>query len=45
METAVNCKLVLYSDDSVLIVSDKNPDIVSDKLGQEMKNCFLPNGW
>ena len=39
MKLAVNCKLMLlYADDSVLIVSDKDPQVVSEKLGLEMKH-------
>ena len=40
LELAVNCKLMLYADDSVLIVSDKDPNIISERLGNEMQNCL-----
>ena len=37
---AVSCKVLLYADDSVLMISDKDPNIISQKLGQEMDNCY-----
>lgn len=42
MSTAIseNCKLLLYADDSVLMVSDKNPDLISNELGQNVNSCF-----
>ena len=40
MKAAVKCKLLLYADDSVLLVSHKNPEIVSRTLGEEMENCY-----
>lgn len=40
MKAAVNCKLLLYADDSVLMVSDKDPEVVSKLLGDEMLNCY-----
>ncbi len=36
------CKLLLYADDSVLLVSDKDPRAVSDTLSKELESC---NGW
>ncbi len=32
MPVSVKCKLLLYADDSVLLVSDKNPNVVSETL-------------
>ena len=40
MEISVNCKLLLYADDSVLMVSDRDPEVIANKLGTEMQNCF-----
>ena len=42
MEMAVTCKLVLYADDSILLVSDKDPKVIEQKLGQELKST---NNW
>ena len=39
MKSAVDCKLLLYADDSVLLVSHKDPKFVSEKLGIEVQNC------
>ena len=38
METAVNCKLLLYADDSVLLVSGKNPAEIESKLSSELSS-------
>ena len=38
MSAAVNCKLSLYADDSALIVSDKDINVVELKLNQELEN-------
>lgn len=40
MKCAVSSKLLLYADDSVLLVSDKDPDLVAQKLSDEMNNCY-----
>ncbi len=42
MPMAVNCKLMLYADDSVLLVSDKNSKSVSDTHSRELEAC---NEW
>ena len=34
-----NCKLMLYADDSAILYSHKNPDVISNVLGQELENC------
>ena len=34
-----DCKLLLYADDSAILFSDKNPDIISAKLSQELQSC------
>ncbi len=36
---AVKFKLMLYADDSVLLVSDKNLKVVSDTLSRELETC------
>lgn len=38
MVSAVNCKLLLYADDSALMVSHSDVDIIQDRLGKELKN-------
>jgi len=35
-------KLLLYADDSTIIYSHRNPDIIRQKRGQELENC---NKW
>ena len=42
METAITCKLVLYADDSILLVSDKDPKAIEQKLEMELKST---NNW
>ncbi len=42
MPMSVKCKLLLYVDDSVLLVSDQNPKVVSDTLSRELETC---NEW
>ena len=42
MEVSVSCKLLLYADDSVLIVSDRQPNVISNKLSRELSSC---NQW
>jgi len=34
-----NCKLILYADDSAILFSHKNPDVISKTLGLELENC------
>ncbi len=43
MEMAVNCKLILYADDSVIMVSDKDPKVFETKSAIELNsiNNFL----
>ena len=33
------CKLILYADDSAILFSHKNPDCISKKLGDVLKQC------
>ena len=39
MPISVDCKLLLYADDSALLVSNKDPKIVADKLSHELESC------
>ena len=34
-----DCKLLLYADDSTIIFSHKDPDVISKKLGKELESC------
>ena len=42
MEMSVKSKFLLYADDSVLIFSDQDPNIVSNKLKSDLESC---NQW
>ncbi len=42
MPISTKCKLLLYADDSVLLVSDIDPRAVSDTLSKELESC---NEW
>ena len=39
MAISVKSRLILYSDDSILIVSDKDPKEVEQKLPSELEVC------
>ena len=39
LSMALNCKLSLYADDSALIYSDTNSDIVTHRLSEELETC------
>ena len=39
MPSSVQCKLLLYADDSALLVSDKDPAAVSKMLSTELESC------
>jgi hypothetical protein len=39
MASSVECKLLLYADDSALLVSDKDPDHIANRLGNELDSC------
>ena len=39
MPISVDCKLLLYADDSALLVSNKDPKIVADRLSYELESC------
>ena len=39
MNASINCKLSLYADDSALLFSHRNIDIISDNLSNALSNC------
>jgi len=39
MPISVNCKLLLYADDSALLVDGKNPSEIADRLSSELESC------
>ena len=39
MPVSIRCKLMLYADDSALLVSGKNPDEISQTLSNELESC------
>ena len=39
MVTSVDCRLSLYADDSVLLFSHKDPNVIADRLSTELSNC------
>ena len=39
MPISVNCKLLLYADDSALLVDGKDPSEIADKLSSELESC------
>ena len=42
MKINVSCQLLLYADDSILIVSHKDVDVIVNRLGKELELC---NTW
>ena len=40
MPMSINCKLLLYADDSVLLVPGLDPDSIATKLSHELKSCY-----
>ena len=42
MKISVSCQLLLYADDSILIVSHKDEKVISNELGKELESC---NNW
>ena len=40
MTTCTKSKMIMYADDTILLVSQKNLNHVSEHLSTEMKNCF-----
>ena len=39
MILSVNCKLMLYADDCVLLVSGRDPNVISDTLSKNLESC------
>ena len=39
MSISIKCKLLLYADDSALIVSGSDPQTIADKLSEELESC------
>lgn len=41
MSISINsdCKLLLYADDSTILFSHKDPQVISKKLGKELESC------
>ena len=39
MPISVDCKVLLYADDSALLVSGKDPKMVADELSKELDSC------
>ncbi len=42
MPVSIQSKLLLYADDSVLLVSHRDPRVISNTLSQELESC---NEW
>jgi hypothetical protein len=42
MSISVTVKLLLYADDSILLVPGKDPNVIADSLSQELQSC---NKW
>ena len=39
MPISIKCKLLLYADDSALIISGSDPQTIADKLSEELESC------
>ena len=39
MNLSINCRLSLYADDSALLFSGKNPDVIAERLSVELSTC------
>ena len=39
LASSVDCKILLYTDDSALLVSGRDPNYIADKLGKELESC------
>ena len=39
MPISVRCKLLLYAEDSTLIVSGSDPQTIADMLSEELESC------
>ncbi len=40
MKLSVNSKLLLYADDSIILVSDKDPQKIEEKLSSDLNKCY-----
>ena len=40
MPTSIKCKLLLYADDSALLISGQDPESIATQLSQELKSCY-----
>ena len=39
MPMSIKCRLMLYADDSALLVSGKNPNVIAQTLSEELESC------
>ena len=39
MPMSIKCKLMLYADDSALLVSGKHPNVIAQTLSEELESC------
>ena len=39
LSTSVSCKMIMYADDTMLIIADKNVSRISEQLSKEVANC------
>ena len=39
MPISVQCKLLLYADDSALLVEGKDPNLIAETLSNELNSC------
>lgn len=39
MPISIKCKLLLYADDSAVLVSGSDPKTIADKLSEELESC------
>ena len=40
LSTSVSCKMLMYADDTILIIADKNVSRISEQLSKEVANCY-----
>ena len=40
MPMSIKCKLLLYADDSALLISGKDPQSIARELTNELKSCY-----
>ena len=39
MNLSIDCRLSLYANDSALLLSGKNPDVIAERLSVELSTC------